>query len=123
MASPVQPSGQIPFVPVDAFSGQKIEHGQEEMPRLVVETKDNVTSAREEVPREEVEKTIDKLNRLMGLFEKRMKFEVHEKANRIMVKIIDEKSGEVLREVPPKQILDILSSFAEYVGVLIDKKV
>lgn len=123
MASPVQPSGQMPFVPVDASAGQKIERGQEEMPRLVVEKKDNIPSAREEVPREEVEKTIEKLNRLMGLFEKRMKFEVHEEANRIMVKIIDEKSGEVLREVPPKKILDMLSSFAEYVGILIDKKV
>jgi flagellar protein FlaG len=40
-----------------------------------------------------------------------------------MVKIIDEKSGEVLSEIPPKKILDMLSSFAEYVGLLVDKKV
>jgi len=123
MVTPVQPGGQMPVIPVDAFAGQKMERGQEEMPRMVVEKKDNVTSAREEVPREEVEQAAEKLNRLMGLVERRLKFEIHDKSNRVMVKIIDEKSGEVLREVPPKKILDMLSSFAEYVGLLVDKKV
>ena len=123
MVTPVQPGGQMPVIPVDAFAGQKMERGQEEMPRLVVEKKDNVTSAREEVPREEVEQAAEKLNRLMGLVERRLKFEIHDKSHRVMVKIIDEKSGEILREVPPKKILDMLSSFAEYVGLLVDKKV
>ncbi len=123
MVTPVQPGGQMPVIPVDTFAGQKMERGQEEMPRMVVEKKENVTSAREEIPREEVERATEKLNRLMGLIERRLKFEIHDKSHRVMVKIIDEKSGEVLREVPPKKILDMLSSFAEFVGVLVDKKV
>lgn len=123
MVTPVQPGGQMPVIPVDTFAGQKMERGQEEMPRMVVEKKDNVTSAREEIPREEVAQATEKLNRLMGLVERRLKFEIHDKSHRVMVKIIDEKSGEVLREVPPKKILDMLSSFAEYVGLLVDKKV
>jgi flagellar protein FlaG len=123
MVNPIQPTGQMPVMPVDAFAGQKLERGQEEMPRLVVEKKNDISSAREEVPREEVEKAAEKINRLMGLFEKRLKFEAHEKTNRIMVKIIDEESGEVISEIPPEKILDMLSSFYEYVGLLIDKKV
>ena len=123
MVTPVQPGGQMPVIPVDTFAGQKMERGQEEMPRMVVEKKDNVTSAREEIPREEVEQAAEKLNRLMGLVERRLKFEIHDKSHRVMVKIIDEKSGEILREVPPKKILDMLSSFDEYIGLLIDKKV
>lgn len=123
MVNPIQSTSQMPVIPIDTFAGQKLDRGQEEMPRLVVEKKSDASSAREEVPREEVEKSIEKLNRLMGLIEKRMKFEIHDKSNRVMVKIIDEKSGEVLSEVPPKKILDMLSSFAEYVGLLVDKKV
>ncbi|HHV63593.1 MAG TPA: flagellar protein FlaG [Peptococcaceae bacterium] len=123
MVNPIQPTGQMPVMPVDAFAGQKLERGQEEMPRLVVEKKNDVSSAREEVPREEVEKAAEKINKLMGLFEKRLKFEVHEKTNRIMVKIIDEESGEVISEIPPEKILDMLSTFYEFVGLLIEKKV
>ena len=124
MVNPVMPPNQAPLMPSDTFPGQKIEkRGIEEFPRKVVEKKDNVAAAREEVPREEVERVAEKLNRLMGLFEKSMKFEVHEKTNRIMVKIIDDESGEVLTEIPPEKILDILSSLQEFVGLLVDKKV
>ncbi|NLI94162.1 MAG: flagellar protein FlaG [Peptococcaceae bacterium] len=123
MVSPIQPTGQVPVIPIDTFAGQKLERGQEDMPRLVVDKKSDVSSAKEEVPREEVEKAAEKLNRLMGLIEKRMKFEIHEKTNRVMVKIIDEQSGEVLTEIPPKKVLDMLSSFEEFVGLLVDKKV
>jgi len=122
MVNPIQPTGQIPVIPIDTFAGQKLDRGQE-MPRLVVEKKSDVSSAREEVPREEVEQAVDKMNRLMGLIEKRMKFEIHDKSKRVMVKIIDEKSGDILTEIPPKKILDMLSSFADYVGLLVDKKV
>lgn len=123
MVIPISPTGQMPIIAADTFVGQKMDRGQEEIPRMVVEKKENVTSAREEVPREEVERATDKLNRLMGFIEKKMKFEVHEKSHRIMVKVIDDKTGEVLREIPPKKILDMLSSFTEYIGLLVDKKV
>ena len=123
MVNPITPSNQLPVMPIDTFAGQKLDRGQEEIPRMVVEKKKNVSSAREEVPREEVEKSAEKLNRLMGLIEKKMKFEVHEKSNRVMVKIIDEESGEVISEIPPKKILDIISSLQEFVGLLVDKRV
>lgn len=123
MVNPITPSNQMPLMPIDTFAGQKLDRGQEESPRMVVEKKENVSSAREEVPREEVEKSAEKLNRLMGLIEKKMKFEVHEKSNRVMVKIIDEESGEVISEIPPKKILDIMTSLQEIVGIFVDKRV
>ncbi len=121
--------GQIPptnqqaqVLPVDAYPGQKLENTKE-MPRPVVDRKDQTPSAREEVPREEVEKAADKLNRLMGLIEKRLEFSLHEKSNRVMVKVIDQKTGEVLDEIPPKKVLDMLSSLTDMIGVFVDKKV
>lgn len=123
MVNAIQPASQQPIMPADTFAGQKLERGREEMPQKVVEKKGNVSSAREEIPREEVEKATEKLNRLMGLIEKKMKFEVHDKTQRIMVKIIDEESGEVLSEIPPKKILDMLSSFMEFAGLLVDERV
>lgn len=102
---------------------QKLERSNEELPPKVIEKKDDVSSAREEIPREEVEKAAEKLNRLMGLIDKKMEFEVHEKSHRVMVKVIDREKGEVLREIPPKKILDMLSSFAEFAGLLVDQEV
>ncbi|NLM22175.1 MAG: flagellar protein FlaG [Peptococcaceae bacterium] len=118
--SPVNP--QAAALPMDTYPGQKVENSRE-VPRPVVDRKNETSSAREEVPREDVEKAADKLNRLMGLFEKRMKFSVHEESQRIMVKIIDQKTGEVLNEIPPEKILDMMSLLSEMIGFFLDKKV
>ncbi|AHF10628.1 MULTISPECIES: flagellar protein FlaG [Dehalobacter] len=124
MVSPIQPvANQLPVIPADTFSGQKLQRGNDELPQFVVDKKDNASSAKEDAPREEVEQAAEKMNRLLGLVNKRMKFEIHEQSNRVMVKIIDEDSGEVLNEIPSKKLLDMLSSLDNFVGLLVDKKV
>lgn len=106
------------------LNGQKLEQqGKDALPRLVVGKKDNVSSAREEVPREQVEQTLEKLNRLMGLIDKRMEFKIHDETNRVMVKIIDQDNGEILSEIPPEKTLDLLSSIQDVVGLIVDEKV
>ena len=118
----VQPNTQTTVMPVDAFPGQKLERSKE-APRPVVERKDETSSAREEIPREEVEKAAEKLNRLMGIIEKRWEVSIHEETHRVMVKIIDKDKGDVLNEIPPEKILDLMASFTKMTGLLVDKKV
>lgn len=122
MINPIQPNIQTTVIPVDAFPGQKLERAQE-APRPVVERKQEVPSAREEVPREEVEKAAEKFNRLMNIIEKRWQVRVHEGTHRFMVKVIDQESGEVLKEIPPEKILDMVASFTKMAGILVDERI
>lgn len=117
-----QPNTQTTAIPVNAFPGQKMERSQE-TPRPVVDRKQDTSSAREEVPREEIEKATEKLNRLMGIMDKRLQFRIHEETGRIMVKVIDDETGDVLDEIPAQRTLDILASFNQLVGLLVDKRV
>ncbi|WP_206810931.1 flagellar protein FlaG [Paradesulfitobacterium ferrireducens] len=122
MVNPVQPNTPgATIMPLNTFPGQKMERSKE-LPRPVVDRKQEVGSAREEISREEVEKAIDKINRLMGIIEKRLEFSIHDGSHRVMVKVVDKETGKVLDEVPPKKILDMLSSFNEMAGLLLDKR-
>lgn len=109
-------------MPADVFPGQRHVAGNE-MPQLVVDRKQETSAAREEIPREEVEKATDKLNRLMGLVDKRRIFRIHEETHRLMIKIIDERTDEVLAEIPPERLLDILSGITKAVGIQVDKRI
>lgn len=71
---------------------------------------------------EEVNKAVDKLNKFMEDEDIHAEYEVHEKFNQIMIKIIDNKTKDVLLEVPPKKILDMVAKMCEMVGILVDKK-
>ena len=122
MINPIQPNTQSTMIPSDAFSGQKLERSQD-APRKVVDRKQEVPSAREEIPREQVEKATEKLNRLMGIIDKRLEFSVHEKSDSVIVKIIDQQSGDVMDEIPPQRVMDILESFSQMAGLFFDKRV
>ena len=71
------------------------------------------------------EKT-NQLNRAMEIFNKRLRFEVHEETERIMVKILEKKAGntdEVIKEIPPERVLDMLARLEEMIGLLIDERI
>ncbi|TGE32606.1 flagellar protein FlaG [Desulfosporosinus sp. Sb-LF] len=122
MVNPIQPNTQSTTIPVDAFPGQKLERSQD-TPRQVVDRKQEIPSAREEIPREEVEKATEKLNRLMGIIDKRYEFSIHESSHRLTVRIVDQQSGEVLDEIPSKRALEIFDSFSQMAGLLFDKHI
>ncbi len=71
---------------------------------------------------EEIHKAVDKLNKFMEDEDILAEYEVHDKFNQIMIKIIDNKTKDVLLEVPPKKILDMVAKMCEMVGILVDKK-
>ena len=63
------------------------------------------------------------MNRFVEMLTADLKFEVHDKTHEIMVKFVNAKTGEVLKEYPPKEYLDMIARIRDYVGMMIDKKI
>jgi len=77
----------------------------------------------EEFTEVELKGAVDKLNDFLHNSDTRAEFEFHEKFSRdVIIKIVDEKTGKVIQEVPPKKILDMVARMCEMLGVLFDKK-
>jgi flagellar protein FlaG len=51
-----------------------------------------------------------------------LKFELHEQLDQFYVKIINEQTDEVIREIPPKKLLDLYAAIAGSLGIVVDKK-
>ena len=78
---------------------------------------------KEDISQKEIRKSIDKLNRFLKDENLKVVYENHEKfKNSIMVKIINEDTKEIIMEIPPKKIVDMVAKMCEMVGILIDKK-
>lgn len=52
-----------------------------------------------------------------------LKFEFHEKLNEYYVTLVDDKTKEVVREIPPKKLLDFYAAMTEKIGLLVDRKI
>lgn len=73
--------------------------------------------------REQTVKVIQSMNDFLRASSSHLKFEFHEGTKEYYVTLIDNKSNEVIREIPSKKLLDMYASMTEYLGLLVDKKV
>ena len=71
---------------------------------------------------EDIAKAVDKLNNFLQEDNTTAEYEVHEVFGDVMIKIIDNDTKEVIMEVPPKKILDLVAKMMELAGVLVDKR-
>lgn len=49
-------------------------------------------------------------------------FGIHDKTNRVTIKIVDKKTKEVIKEVPPEKTLDLIAKAWEMAGLIVDDK-
>ena len=59
------------------------------------------------VTKKELVDAIDNSNEIGQLLKRKLNFAVDESSERLVVKVIDEESGEVVRQCPPKEMLRI----------------
>lgn len=50
-------------------------------------------------------------------------FSVHKPTNTIVVKIVDSQTNEVIDEIPPEKILDLVAGLWKIAGLFVDRKV
>lgn len=91
-------------------------------------TRDKVESLREdqlspEELKEDLEEKIDDMNNIMETLEEQLSFELHDKTDRIMAQVINIETKEVIKEMPPEEMLDLAARIHEMVGLIIDEEV
>lgn len=66
---------------------------------------------------------VNQLNETLRVFDKRLRFDIHEETNRVMVQVLDAETDEILREIPPEKILDMVASIEEAIGLIVDERI
>jgi flagellar protein FlaG len=79
------------------------------------------TRREEEASLNTLQTAIDTANKQLIHAQRMMQANVHEKTNRIHVKIIDTETEEVVREIPPEKTLDLFAKVLEMAGLLLDE--
>ncbi|WP_226085901.1 flagellar protein FlaG [Mesobacillus sp. S13] len=92
--------------------------GDTEMNKLVT-----AEEASQVVQREKIEGVVEGLNKYLQQSQTSLKFQYHEKLQEYYVALVDEKTKEVVREIPPKKMLDFYAAMTEFLGLIVDKKI
>jgi flagellar protein FlaG len=75
-----------------------------------------------DVDRQAIESRVASANAELARLQHDLRFSIHEKSGEMVVEIVDLRTGEVLREQPPRAFLDLAVRLHEMVGFFLDAR-
>ena len=76
-----------------------------------------------EASNEKINRIAEAMDSYVQSIQRDLKIQVHEKTGKIMIQVTSKETGEVIREIPPKELLDLAAKMEEMAGTLFDEKV
>ena len=70
----------------------------------------------------ELKKIINKINENVSRLNKDVRFSYNETLKSLVVKVVDAKTGKVIREIPPQEVINLQKKLSEVVGIIFDSK-
>lgn len=72
---------------------------------------------------EKIHQAVDSLNEFLEINNSTSKFLFHEGLNRYFVQVVNTQTDEVVKEIPPKKLLDAFYEMQKLVGMIVDEKI
>ena len=69
-----------------------------------------------------IKNAVEHANKTMRHAKTTCEFSYHEETKRVSIKVIDEETEEVIREIPPEETLEMISKMWELAGLMVDEK-
>lgn len=87
-----------------------------------IEIASAVSEAAEVPSQEQLKTAVQDLNNTMKAMSQTLEFSVDEESNRTIVKVVDQQTNEVIRQMPSKEALEIAKALDRMQGVLIKQQ-
>ena len=75
-----------------------------------------------EISKEKLNQVLNQANQYTLGEDAQFEFKVHEGTGRTIVRLVNIDSGEVIKEIPPQKMLDIVASIWDAMGINVDIK-
>ena len=76
-----------------------------------------------EATNEKINRIAEAMDSYVRSVQRDLNIRVHEGTGDIIVRVTSQESGKVIREIPPKELLDLAARMEEMAGTLFDQKV
>lgn len=117
-AKPVEATGKV--TKPEAVTDKKDADSRENLKQEKEQEKGTLQI--QDVDPEKVKNAIKEINGKIKPTRTECQFSYHEETKRIAIKVLDQDTGDVIREIPPEKTLDMIAKVWEMAGILVDEK-
>lgn len=102
------------------LSEQKLS--DQEQDAEISNAKDMAASKPHDFDDERIKKALKEINKNLEKVNTEAIFGYHEDTNRIIIKMVDKETKEVIKEFPSEKTLDMIAKVRELAGIMVDEK-
>lgn len=77
----------------------------------------------DEETRVKVQEAVEKMNKMLEVNQSSAKFKYHEGLERYYVTVVNSNTDEIVKEIPPKKLLDAFYEMQKLFGMIVDEKI
>lgn len=119
-APPVAPAEGTDAPEVVAAQATAGQSQQPQTQAVNTQAADDSGDKKKEATDDQIKKAVSEINK--KAVDTEAVFGIHEKTNRVTIKIVDKKTKDVIKEVPAEKTLDLIAKAWELAGLLVDEK-
>lgn len=101
---------------------------QEQQPSVVGEYPSSLFKTQQQdsvfpVNDKELDNLVNRANKTLNDLDTEVKVSFHEGTNQMMIKVVNSKTHEVLKEIPPEKLIDLVYNLCELAGLFTDRRI
>lgn len=108
---------------VSISSSQRSDRIQKSEEKEIVINQKASNSSEKSVQAGDLEKLVEGANKFFQLTTTHLHFQLHEELNKYYVQVKNSDTNEVIKEIPSKKFLDMVSKLQELAGLIVDEKI
>lgn len=81
------------------------------------------TAEGQEISKEKLQNVVDTVNEFLQINHNASKFVLHDGLDRYFVQVVDTQTEQVVKEIPPKKLLDAFYEMQKLLGMIVDEKI
>ena len=78
--------------------------------------------AKPPVDRSTIDKAAAQVVKMLGTIDPRLRIEVDDETEQVVVKVVEKESGEVIRQIPPEELLELEKYLSSPKGLLLQEQ-
>ena len=77
----------------------------------------------QEITKEKLQQAVETVNEFLQINHNSSKFVLHDGLERYFIQVVDTQTEEIVKEIPPKKLLDAFYEMQKLLGMIVDEKI
>jgi flagellar protein FlaG len=107
---------------VDRIRGEEPSSGVGQKLRVRKNDSEGQSTPQASVDRAKIDQAATKVNEVLSLADPQLKIRVDDETERVIVKVVEQESGEVIRQIPPEELLELEKYLSSPKGLLLQEQ-